>query len=307
MKLHCTWIIWLLVSGIFSMSHAQEPRQSYRLIPGETYRLTIEIQQNTRSEAMDSDAITLSSQIEMKFAVDSLDEPDLVHLTVQYSSLALSMLAPEMGMDINSGSNTNSLLASLIDSLEQTRFQIITDTRGALLQQRGLASRFEKLALLPAKDSNELDVILHTLRELYGPDAFSSLSGLFLSVYPVVQPMRNWTNDITYYFNTRPVGMVNRYTLSRTTDELMIIQGLGMIEAGQQFREITDMGEVESVVTGTQTYDLQMDRATGWPLKCVSRQRVVIETTIIESSYLPKGLQIPSYTETLFEVTGSRL
>jgi hypothetical protein len=50
-----------------------------------------------------------------------------------------------------------------------------------------------------------------------------------------------------------------------------------------------------------------MDRATGWPLKCVSRQRVVIETTIIESSYLPLGLKIPSYTETLFEVTGSKL
>lgn len=307
MKLYYTWIVCMLLAGIFSSSHAQEPRQSYRLIPGETYLLAIEIQQNTRSEAMDSDAITLSSQVEMKFTVDSLEEPDLVHLTVQYQSLALSMLAPEMGLDINSGSNANSLLASLIDSLEQTRFRVITDTKGALLQQQGLASRFDQLALLQVRDTSELDVILHTLREVYGPNTFSSLFGLFLSVYPVVQPMRNWTNDITYYFNTRPVEMVNRYTLSRTTDELMIIQGLGMIEARQQFRENTEMGEVESAVTGTQTYDLQMDRATGWPLKCVSRQRVVIETTIIESSYLPLGLKIPSYTETLFEVYGSKL
>ena len=307
MKLHYIWIVWILLAGVFPISHAQEPRQSYRLKQGETYLLAIEIQQNTRSEAMDSDAITLSSQIEMEFTVDSLEEPDLVHLTVQYQSLALSMMAPEMGLDINSGSNASSLLASLIDSLEQTRFRVITDTRGALLDQQGLASRFEQLALLPARDTIELAVILHTLREVYGPNAFSSLFGLFLSVYPVVQPMRNWTNDITYYFNTRPVEMVNRYTLSRTTDELMIIQGLGMIEARQQFRENTEMGEVESAVTGTQTYDLQMDRATGWPLKCVSRQRVVIETTIIESSYLPLGLKIPSYTETLFEVNGSKL
>jgi hypothetical protein len=67
------------------------------------------------------------------------------------------------------------------------------------------------------------------------------------------------------------------------------------------------MGEVSSAVSGTQTYDLQMDRETGWPVKSISRQRVVIETTIVRSPYLPEGLKIPSYTETLFEVTGSKL
>ncbi len=297
----------MFLAGPCAVVTAQELRQSYRLIPGETYLLSLDIQQNTRSEAGEGDAITLSSTLEIEFTVDSLKDPDLIHMTVQYRALSLAMLAPEMGMDINSTSNTSPLLTSLIDSLEKTRFRVVTDARGALLQQRGLSARFRELASQPARDTAELGVILQTLREVYGPDAFSSLFGLFITVYPVVRPMSNWTNDITYYFNTRPVNMVNRYTLSRTTDEVMIIQGLGMIEAGQQFREQTDMGVVESEVTGTQTYDLQMDRVTGWPLKCVSRQRVVVETTIIESAYLPGGLKIPSYTETLFEVNGSRL
>ncbi|MGW8316872.1 MAG: DUF6263 family protein, partial [Bacteroidales bacterium] len=283
------------------------PRESYLLKPGEVYLLSVEIQQNTRSEAADSDAITLSSTVDMTFTVDSLKDPDLIYMTVRYKALELTMLAPEMGLEISSGSNLNPLLTGLIDSLERSAFSLVTDARGALLQQRGLAQRFDELARVPVKDTAELDVILQTLREVYGPNAFSSLFGLFISVYPVVRPMTNWTNDITYYFNTRPVEMVNRYTLSRTTDERMIIQGLGMIEAHQQFRERTEMGVVESLVTGTQTYDLQMDRETGWPLKCVSRQRVLIETSIIESSYLPAGLKIPSYTETLFEVNGSRL
>ena len=307
MKRWCHQIFWLFLAGPFAVATAQELSQSYRLIPGETYLLSLDIQQNTRSEAGEGDAITLSSTLEMEFTVDSLKDPDLIHMSVQYRALSLAMLAPEMGMDINSTSNTSPLLTSLIDSLEQTRFCVVTDARGALLQQRGLAARFGELASQPARDTAELGVILQTLREVYGPNAFSSLFGLFITVYPVVRPMSNWTNDITYYFNTRPVNMVNRYTLSRTTENLMIIQGLGMIEAGQQFREQTDMGVVESEVTGTQTYDLQMDRVTGWPLKCVSRQRVVVETTIIESAYLPEGLKIPSYTETVFEVNGSKL
>lgn len=307
MKMWRKLIFCMLLTGPLTLCPAQEPRESYRLNPGEVYFLSVEIQQNTRSEAADSDAITLSSRVEMSFTVDSLQDPDLIYMTVRYRSLELTMLAPEMGLEINSRSSSNPLLTGLMDSLERTAFRLVTDARGALLQQRGLAERFRELAQVPAKDTAELNVILQTLREVYGSNAFSSLFGLFISVYPVVRPMTSWTNDITYYFNTRPVEMVNRYTLSRSTDERMIIQGLGMIEARQQFREHTEMGVVESLVTGSQTYDLQMDRETGWPIKCVSRQRVLVETSIIESSYLPKGLKIPSYTETLFEVNGSRL
>ena len=47
-----------------------------------------------------------------------------------------------------------------------------------------------------------------------------------------------------------------------------------------------------------------MDLESGWLIRCVSRQRVKIETTILESSFLPSGLKIPSFTETVFEVSG---
>ena len=43
------------------------------------------------------------------------------------------------------------------------------------------------------------------------PMLSKACSSLFISIYPVIQPMTNWTNDITYYFNTKPVQMVNRY------------------------------------------------------------------------------------------------
>jgi hypothetical protein len=130
---------------------------------------------------------------------------------------------------------------------------------------------------------------------------------LFVSVYPVVQPMTNWTRDITYYFNTKPVKMVNRYYYTRTTGEDVIIQGIGMLNSTKNYYEETDMGDVESSVSGSQTYDFLMEPETGWLNRCVSRQRAVIETTIIRSSFLPKGLKIPSYTETVFEVKGTVL
>ena len=149
-------------------------------------------------------------------------------------------------------------------------------------------------------------MILNTLNEAYGPDAFKSLFNLFMWIYPVISPMNNWTNDITYYFNTKPVKVVNRYYLSKTTDEILVIQGLGMLSALKEFLETTSMGEVKSSVSGSQTYDFQVDRESGWLRRCVSRQRVMIETTILKSDYFPPGLKIPSYTETVFEVKGSK-
>ena len=300
------WSLLLLLSGHSTM-FGQEPRQSYLLYPGETYILDIEIQQNTYSESTNSDEVTLYSKSRLEFSIDSLKEPDLIYTSVQYGELSLSMIAPGLNLDVNSNDGSSQLLSSMMDSLEQFEFRVITDSRGALLEQQGLGARFEKLAALPAGDSGEHALILNTLREVYGPDAFSSLFTLFVNVYPVIQPMSNWTNDMTYYFNTKPVQLVNRYQLARTTEDIMTIQGMGMINAQQNFRENTDLGEVESAVSGSQTYDFQMDRGSGWVKRCVSRQRILIETTILESRYLPTGLKIPSYTETVFEISGSTL
>ena len=110
-----------------------------------------------------------------------------------------------------------------------------------------------------------------------------------------------WVDAVDGY----PVQMVNRYNLARITESYCVIQGMGMLNSSEAFVEDTGMGRVESTVSGSQTYDFQMDRRSGWINRCVSRQRLMIQTTILESPSLPAGLKIPSYTETVFEVTGS--
>ena len=302
-----TYVLLLFSLLFLTEITAQEPRLSYNLQPGERYMLDIDLQQNTRSEAMNTDEISLYSRTKMEFVVDSTDDQEHLHMTIRYAELLLSMLAPGMNIDINSSTGKNLMLSDMVDSLSNGTFHMVMDVTGDLKSLEGLEPLFESLASYPARDTNEHSVILKTLEEVYGPNSFKSLLSLFVSVYPVMQPMTNWTNDITYYFNTKPVMMVNRYNLTKSTDEVLTIQGLGMLHAVKEFRESTSMGEVKSAVSGSQTYDFQMDRETGWLKRCVSRQRTLIETTILSSSYLPSGLKIPSYTETVFEVKGSRI
>lgn len=294
--------LWLVLS-----THGQDPLLSHAMKAGESYQLDIDIQQNTHSESIQGDEINLYSRMKIELDVDSIGTNKLIYLTARYQDLLVSMLAPGMGIDINSSSGKDQMLAEMVSSLEKSEFKLQMSRAGELKQIDGLEEIFYSLASHPLKDDQERQVVLHTLEEVYGPDSFGSLFKLFVWVYPVIQPMNNWTNDMIYYFNTKPVKLVNRYVLSKSTEDLVTIQGLGMLNALEEFRDTTSMGEVTSTVSGSQTYDFQMDRSTGWLRKCVSRQRVKIETTIVKSTYLPAGLKIPSYTETIFEVSGSKI
>jgi hypothetical protein len=297
-----TALLLLLVplSGVLS----QEPRLSYHLDPGMRCTLDIDIQQNTRSESDYSEDINMYCRMKIDFKVDSIDAYGLIHLSVRYRDLLLSMLAPGLGLDINSGSGRNPVLAGLVDTLQRQVFRVSMDASGELNTLQGLDRIFGTMASCPNAAPDEREVILNTLNEAYGPNAFRGLFNLFVAYFPAIQPIRNWTRDMTFYFNTKPVQMANRYYLNRTSGDLMIIQGMGMLNSAEPLIEDVPLGKVESSVSGSQTYDLQVFRNTGWLAKAVSRQRVLIETTVLESEHLPRGLRIPSYTETVFEVKG---
>ena len=294
----------IFLTGLPALS--QEANLSYRLAEDQRYFLDIDIQQNTLSESVNSSEINLYSKLLVEFRVDSLDAYGLYHMEVVYRDLLLSMLSPGMSIDINSQSGQNRMLSLMMDSLLNRPFHVSMKENGELHKLSGLKEVFQDLTRVSTGDSTRQGMILNTLEEAYGPNAFQSYFNLFVSYFPVIQPIKNWTRDLTYYFNTKAVQMVNRYFLSKTSGERIIIQGMGMLNSVEEFREEISLGEVSSTVSGSQTYDFQVDRESGWLVQCVSRQRVQIETTIIRSNIYPAGLSIPSYTETLFEVKGYR-
>lgn len=294
----------LLLMSTASAVYSQDARLSYNLVPGKHYILDIDIQQTTSSESMNSEDISMYSRMKLEFLVDSAAPSGLIHMTVRYHDLLLSMLAPGMGLDINSGTGQNPILSNLIDTLANQRFRVSMRESGELHSVEGLHEIFTSMAAFPAGDTNRLKVIHSTINEAYGPDAFESLFNLLITIYPNVQPIKNWTRDFTYYLNSKPVQMANRFFHTRTSEELVTIQGMGMLNSLEPFTDNIALGEVQSTVSGSQTYDFQVARNSGWLEKCLSRQRVKVETTIVKSTRLPEGLKIPSYTETLFDVKG---
>jgi len=286
-------------------SFSQDASLAYNLLPGNLYTLDIEMQQNTSSESMNNDEINMFSHMILEFRLDSLSTEHIFHMSVRYRDLLMSMLAPGLGIDINSETGNNSVLTALVDTLQGKWFHLSMHASGELDSLYGLTDIFKKMAEYPQEDQQQKELTLGTMHEAYGNDAFKSLFNLFVAFYPNVQPIKNWTRDLTYYFNTKAVKISNRYYLTKTSGGVVTIQGMGMIKSQKEFTETIPLGEVKSTVSGTQTYDFHTDATSGWVKRCLSRQRLVIETTIVKSKQFPAGLKIPSYTETVFEIKGS--
>lgn len=303
-KISFTFFVLFLVQLV---SYSQDARLSYSLLQGHSYLLDIEMQQTTTSQTINSEDINMYSEIQLEFRVNSLANDKVINMSVRYNKLLLSMLAPGLGIDINSESGDNQMLKEMADSLQGQWFSLSMLPSGELLSLEGLADIFLKLSEYPVENQQQAEVSLGTLHEAYGPDAFRSLFNLFLDIYPTVQPIQNWTKDLIYYVNTKQVEIANRYYYTKTAGEVHTIQGMGLINATKAYLETLPMGEVSSQVSGTQTYDFQTDASSGWLIRCISKQKLVIETTIIKSNQLPVGLKIPSFTETAFEVKGSIL
>ncbi len=298
--------IFLLAAclGLLSSQSAGALGLYYRLNPGDRYTLIFSLNQQTRSDSYSDEDLSMSNQMKWHIRVDSLRKDGAIYLRLHYADLQLSMLAPGMGIDLNSSRNENRMLKNLTDSLENKDFHVLMDPNGTLLELHGMEELFAPLYRYPASDSSEKRTVVLTLEEAYGADTFRSLFGLFISVYPLMPMQENWTRDMRYFFNSKPVPLSNSYILNKVGPEGNLIQGIGMLEKDKRFREHSEMGELSSAVSGSQTYDYLMDPITGWPKRCNSRQRILIETTILESNHLPVGLKIPSYTETTFDIRG---
>ena len=298
--------IFIFCSLIVSAScFAQDAKLGYHLDVGKMYSLNISIQQNTFSESYDQgNNISVDLKMTLHFDIVSQLNSDVYYAMVRYDNLFFSMLAPTLKIDINSESGNNTILPVMIDSLEAKNFKVQLGRDGSIVMFGNINEFFYNMYDFDISSEEEQDVIIKTLREAFGNNAFTSICNLFVNFHPSIDSTRNWEKDYTYYFNTKPVNMVSRFFLIKQTEVQNTVQGIGIISTDEQVIETMNNTTVLSSASGSHTFDLQVDPKTGWLLVGSSRQRILITTTIVKDSHLPEGLEIPSYTETTFSIEG---
>ncbi|MFZ5941194.1 MAG: DUF6263 family protein [Bacteroidota bacterium] len=284
-----------------SALQAQTPSPGYRLSGGSEYGLSLSVSQNTVTEAGGIEQnVSLDISGIYWFRVDSTDLEGNYMISVHFSHLALSMVAPLLNISLNPGTTSGKTLQNYLDYMENKYWQIRMAPSGKILEISGLKGLFNNMYSLPASEPGEQEVIIKTLSEAFGEEAMYSFSNMVLNIYPDVPATYRWETVNTHYINTRPVTLSNNWYFSINKSGQRLIQGLGLIFSDYSDTIVQNGISVCSAVKGNQTYDYIADPETGWLLSGNSRQRIVVTNLILNNPSFPQGLEVPSYTETLY-------
>lgn len=280
--------------------------QGYHLEVGEQYSLYQSLKQNTISEAASVRAnvsldISTSVVIEVIGIIDSLG----YKIECYYDNLELSLFSSDMDITISSETRGISLIMKYIDMLENKSFSGILSYTGELLSISGLDEQISLFYQVEEKKRNEQDIIIKTMKEAFGEDAFRGFINLTLNVYCQNHASR-CQKEVFYSFNAKPVSLKNTFYMQPGKDAKIRIQGIGSIMASEEKIEFGD-GYVTTRLNGNQTFDHLYDAKSGWLLEGNSKQKIYLVSVFHGNNDLPEGLEIPSITETQFSFYGTKI
>ena len=280
--------------------------QAYKLEPGEQYRLSQSYTQNTYTESLSTSG-NVSLDINSSVIIEIMEKIDSTHYTVecQYDNISLSLFSTNMNIALSSETNSFSLIKKYLNLLEEYKFKATLSRYGEISSIDSLDEYILSFYHNPEKSLNEQDIVIKTLSEAFGEDAFNGFINLVLNVY-CDSPDDRCSKDIEYSFNAKPILLHNSFFSQLTKDGERRVQGLGMINANDDEMEF-DGGTVTTSLTGKQTYDYLFDNQTGWLIEGNSRQKIYLLSVFRGNKNLPEGLEIPSLTETEFQFSGEKI
>ena len=295
----------ILLLFCFARVIPQGEMHRYRLNPGETYFITQELIQETETDNIEfrnNASLTINSTIE--FEVKSLTHAGDYSFSCWYRDLSLSFFSPRSDLYINSQNRAFSHIKTYLRALEKHRFGFVMSVSGEFRESESLDSIINSLFTEELSDTMQHDLIIRTLREAFGQNALVSLVNTAMNVYSdTLSDGSSKSAVISFNANTLPVK--NRFYFLPVDDEMMRVQGVGVIEETESILE-QENGSIVTMMHGQQTYDHLFSRGSGWIIRGVSKQRIYSLTTIKGHSELPDGLKIPSYTESEYLIRGGK-
>lgn len=280
--------------------------QGYKLEKGERYRLSQSFTQNTFTESSNVRG-NVSLDINSSVVIEIIDKIDSTGYTIecQYEDLSLSLFSPDMNIALSSENKSFSLILKYLKLLEEHKFGATLSTLGEISNITDLDEYILSFYNSSEKSFNEQDIIIKTVIEAFGEDAFNGFVNLTLNVY-CDSPDNRCSKDVVYSFNAKPILLQNSFFMQITKVGERRIQGIGMIEANEEEIEF-EGGTISTSLNGKQTYDYLFDNQAGWLIEGHSKQKIYLLSVFHGNKNLPEGLEIPSLTETEFQFSGEKI
>lgn len=280
--------------------------QGYHLEVGEKYRLYQSFTQNTITETSSVRGnVSLDIRSTVIINVIAINDTLGYEIECHYEDLALSLFSSDMDITISSETRGISLIMKYVDMLEEHTFNGILSYTGELISITGLDEHIMLFYNEKEDRYNEQDIIIKTLKEAFGEDAFQGFINLCLNVY-CQNNDSICKKDVVYSFNARPINLQNTFYMMAPKNGHIRIQGIGSIVASEEEIEF-EGGTISTKLNGNQTFDHLFDAKTGWLLEGHSKQKIYVNTVFRGNTNFPEGLEVPSITETQFDFFGRKI
>jgi hypothetical protein len=299
-------LMYFILTCNLVMTHGQANLPQYYLSNGQKYFLQLEMSQNTESDNNQlRGEVSLDISETIEFVVDSILKTGNYRLNCLYNNLNLSFFSPQSDLSISSQTNAFSPLIAYLEKLESKPFFIELSKYGEIQSIYGLDSIINSFYLESDYIHSQHELIIKSVKEAFGEEALKSVANIAMNVYSpnMGEKVVKKSNII---FNAKPIGIQNSFYYMETKDQDLRIQGIGLIEASIDSLEFNSMS-VLTYMNGNQTYDYLFNTENGWIIEGISRQKIQSLSEIYGHADLPDGIKIPSYTETVYELSGGQI
>ncbi|MDZ7740747.1 MAG: DUF6263 family protein [Bacteroidota bacterium] len=295
---------------IFQSCDPEKTELAYQLEPGKQYFIDAMITQNLQQELMQGN-MDMSTDITAKAVYDVVSKNDDVYeMNVSYTGFDMDLQTPQGEMHFGTSvRDTNDMFSALLRSMTENEFLMKMTEKGEILSVDGIEKMFEKMMEgMPGMSEMEMDQLKKSLKNIAGEESFKGNFGMGMPFYPekAVRAGDTWSNEIS--LKSVSIGTVsNTWELVEVKGDQLIIHGEGQFVSNSDSTTMAETGiPMTFDMTGPVTYDLEIDKNTGWVTSGNISQQITGTVSMQGNPQMPQGMEMKMTVNTDMKIEGGQ-
>ncbi len=288
------FLIILALFFTFFNAHAQTYNLVFDLKLNETYY------QNMKSEVLVSQkangqSIDIKIKMNSKTSFKIIDiKKDIFYSKVTYEDINMNM---DMGSLGGSNETVNQMMNSMMNSIKGKHFYMEMNNKGKVIKITGVDSIFSGLFdSVPNLSETEINQLKTQIMDTYGEQNFKSAFEQTMAFFPK-KPIgvgEKWNVEMETKTSNFNLNINGDFILKEVSTDYYIITGVGKTSTPKKNETTKANGmEMKLKLDGTMTFNIKVDKKTGWVISYDSEMNINGINEILPNSSFQNGLKIP--------------
>lgn len=292
MKKHLT-LITLLIASI--AVYGQKVTLALNLTQGDTYPMSTTAKmlmtQDINGQAQE---INMNIISRMTFKVTGIKDTTYL-MDVKFDRVAMQMTIGAQNVNFDSDSKTKDMPSILMGNLTNKVFSIVMSKKGKILTVNNIDVLYASLFNgIPDITDAQKAQFKSMMMQSFGPESLKGNIELATALFPdnKVAKSDKWTVK-TVLESTMKADVKTTFTLQDITDNAYLLHGDSQIVTDKNaVTEVNGM-KVNYDLAGTSTYEIKLDKNTGWTTDAKITQNMKGNLAIKDNPQVPGGMTVP--------------